>query len=118
MYMRMRARSFDRRPSYWFICGLLARKMWMKEGGGGENGSALLFGASLALRLWLARRRENLRGGVLPPFSSSFFTTYNLICLSDLCVQETYVYNFTLCTIHGIFLGFLGSNEDSFMHRS
>jgi len=57
--MRMRARSFDRRPSYWFICGLLARKMWMKEGGGGENGSALLFGASLALRLWLARRREN-----------------------------------------------------------
>ena len=57
-------------------------------------------------------------GGVLPPFSSSFFTTYNLICLSDLCVQETYVYNFTLCTIHGIFLGFLGSNEDSFMHRS
>ena len=35
MYMRMRARPFDRRPSYWFICGLLARKIWMKEGGGG-----------------------------------------------------------------------------------
>ena len=64
--MGMRARSFDRRPSHWFICGLLARKMWMKEGGGGENGSALLFGASLALRLWLARRRENIRGGGSP----------------------------------------------------
>ena len=34
MYMRMRARPFDRRPSYWFICGLLARKIWMKEGEG------------------------------------------------------------------------------------
>ena len=72
MFMRMRARSFDRRPSYWFICGLLARKMWMKEGGGGENGSALLFGASLALRLWLARRRENIRGGFSHPSPRRF----------------------------------------------
>ena len=55
--MRMRARLSDRRPSVSSFAVSYARKSDVR-GGGGENGSALLFGASLAPRLWLARRRE------------------------------------------------------------
>ena len=57
MSMRMRARPCDWRPSVNSFAVSYARKSDVR-GGGGENGSALLFGASLAPRLWLARRRE------------------------------------------------------------
>ena len=93
-------------------------KFGWKRGRGREWFRPLIRRVACAALMVGPEERKYKGGGFSHPSPRRFFTTYNLICLSDLCVQETYVYNFTLCTIHGIFLGFLGSNEDSFMHRS
>ena len=58
--MRMRARPLIGALLIGSFAVYLRRKIWMKGGGGGENGSALLFGASLALRLWFGPEEKKI----------------------------------------------------------